>query len=156
MREVQRHVDVRCPVSTVYNQFTQFEEFPRFMSNVKSVRQLDDRRLHWKIEIGGVGREFDAEITEQKPDERIAWKSIDGKTHAGVVTFHRLSDDVTRVNLQMAYDPQGFAENAADFLGIISAQLQRDLDRFKEFIESRSSETGAWRGKIEAPSQRPH
>ena len=153
MSEVQRHVDVHCPASTVYNQFTQFEEFPRFMSGVKQIRQLNDRKQHWKIEIGGVEREFDAEITEQIPDKRIAWKSTDGKTHSGVVTFHRLSDDDTRVNLQMAYDPEGFTENAADLLGVISGRLQGDLDRFKDFIETRGRESGAWRGEIKAPGE---
>jgi uncharacterized membrane protein len=155
MSEVQRHIDVNCPVSTVYNQFTQFEEFPKFMAGVKRVHQLDAKTLHWEIEIGGVRREFDAKITEQIPDKRIAWKSIDGKTQSGVVDFHRLSADKTRVNLQMAYDPEGFAENAADLLGIITTRVQGDLDRFKEFIESRGRETGAWRGEIKAPGDAP-
>jgi uncharacterized membrane protein len=155
MSEVQRHVDINCPVSTVYNQFTQFEEFPRFMAGVKRIKQLDDKTLHWEIEIGGVHREFDAKITEQIPDKRIAWKSIDGKTHSGVVDFHRLSDNRTRVNLQIAYDPQGFAENAADFLGIISQRVEGDLQRFKEFIESRGRETGGWRGEIKTPGENP-
>ena len=153
MSEVQKYIDIDLPVSTVYNQYTQFEEFPRFMAGVKRVGQLDEKTLHWEIEIGGVRREFDAKIAEQVPDKRIAWKSIDGKTHAGVVDFHRLSDSKTRVNVQMAYDPQGFAENAADFLGIISQRVEGDLQRFKEFIESRGRETGAWRGEIKAPGE---
>jgi uncharacterized membrane protein len=153
MSEVQRHIDVNCPVSTIYNQFTQFEEFPRFMAGVKRVHQLDDKTLHWEIEIGGVERVFDAKITEQIPDKRIAWKSIDGKTQAGVVDFHRLSDNQSRVNLQMAYDPEGFVENAADMLGIISSRVQGDLERFKKFIETRGRETGAWRGEVKAPGE---
>ena len=152
MSEVQRHIDIKSPVSTVYNQYTQFEEFPRFMAGVKRVKQLDDKTLHWEIDIGGVRRDFDAKITEQIPDKRIAWKSIDGKTQAGVVDFHRLSDSKTRVNVQIAYDPEGFAENAADVLGVISQRVEGDLQRFKEFIESRGSETGAWRGDVERPS----
>jgi uncharacterized membrane protein len=153
MNEVQRHIDVNCPVRTVYNQFTQFEEFPTFMTGVKKVQQLDDKTLHWVIEIGNVRREFDAKITEQIPDTRIAWKSIDGKTHSGVVDFHRLSDDQSRINLQMAYDPEGIVENAADMLGIISNRVRGDLERFKEYIEARRRETGAWRGDIKPPGQ---
>lgn len=154
MSEVTEHIDINEPVSTVYNQWTQFEEFPRFMSAVKQLRQIDATTLHWTIEIGGVRREFDAKITEQIPDKRIAWKSVDGKTHSGVVTFHRIDDTQSRVMLQMAYDPEGFAENAASVLGIVSAQVRGDLDRFKEFIELRGRETGAWRGGVAAPGER--
>ena len=153
MTEIQQHVDVNCPVRTVYDQYTQFEQFPQFMDGVEQVRQLDDRTLHWVIDIGGSRREFDAKITEQIPDKRIAWKAIDGKTQSGVVTFHRLDDTKTRVNLQMSYDPEGFTENAADALGIISSRVKGDLERFKEFIESRGAETGAWRGNIKPPGE---
>lgn len=154
MSEVEKHVDIEKPVSTVYNQYTQFEEFPRFMASVDRVTQLDPKTLHWVIDIGGAKREFDATITEQIPDKRIAWKSIDGKTHAGVVTFHRLDDRRTRVNVQMAYDPEGFTENAADALGVIASRVQGDLERFKKFVESHGEETGAWRGTIDPPPQR--
>jgi uncharacterized membrane protein len=154
MTEIQQHVDVNCPVRTVYDQYTQFEQFPQFMDGVEQVRQLDDRTLHWVVDIAGSRREFDAQITEQIPDKRIAWKAIDGKTQAGVVTFHRLDDARTRVNLQMSYDAEGFAENAADVLGIISSRVKGDLERFKEFVESRGGETGAWRGHIKAPGER--
>ena len=154
MTEVERHVDVDCPLGTVYNQYTQFEEFPRFMSGVERVDQLDDKRLHWVIEIGGVKREFDAEITEQIPDQRIAWRSIDGKTQSGVVTFQRLGENRTRVTVRMMYDPEGFAENAADALGIISSRIEGDLTRFERFIESRGRETGAWRGEIGTGQER--
>ncbi|MGH7858916.1 MAG: SRPBCC family protein, partial [Candidatus Binatia bacterium] len=110
--------------------------------------------LHWVINVGNARREFDAEITEQIPDKRIAWKSIGGKSHAGVVTFHRLSDDQTRVAMQMSYDPEGFLENVADVLGVISSRVEGDLRRFKGFIESRGVETGAWRGEVKAPGER--
>ncbi len=155
MTEVERHVDVEAPLRTVYNQYTQFEEFPQFMSGVERVTQLDDRRLNWVIEIGGLEREFDAEITQQEPDRRIAWRSIDGKTHAGQVTFEPLDDTHTRVTVRMAYDPEGFAENAANALGIISARLNGDLERFKSFIEARGRATGAWRGEISAGRTMP-
>jgi uncharacterized membrane protein len=154
MKDVIKYIEINCPLRTVYNQYTQFEEFPRFMEGVVEVKQLDDRRMHWVMEIGGVRREFDTEITEQIPDERIAWKSTEGRTQGGVVTFHRLSDDRTRVTVQMAYDPEGFVENVGDALGVISNRVQGDLKRFKEFIESRGRETGAWRGEIEAPEHR--
>ena len=151
MTEVIKYVEVNRPIGVVYNQWTQFEEFPRFMEGVVRVDQKRDDMLHWVIDIGGVSREFDAKITEQKPEERVAWKSIDGKTHAGVVTFHRLDDDKTRATVQMSYDPEGFLENAADALGVIGARVQGDLTRFKEFIEKQPAETGAWRGKIDRP-----
>ena len=154
MTEVERHVDVDCPLRTVYNQYTQFEEFPSFMSGVERVDQLDDKRLHWVIEIAGVRREFDAAITEQIPDQRIAWRSIDGKTQSGVVTFQPLGENRTRVTVRMAYDPEGFAENAADALGIISSRIEGDLERFKSFVESRGRETGAWRGEIGTGQER--
>jgi uncharacterized membrane protein len=153
MKDIVKYIEVGRPVRTVYNQYTQFEEFPRFMKGVASVKQLNDKMLHWVTEIGGVRREFDAEITEQIPDKRIAWRSVDGKTHGGVVTFHRISDEETRVTMQMSYDPEGFTENVADVLGVISNQVQGDLERFKEFIESRGHETGAWRGEVRAPGE---
>ncbi|MGH7804887.1 MAG: SRPBCC family protein [Candidatus Binatia bacterium] len=153
MTDIVKYINVERPIRTVYNQWTQFEEFPRFMEGVVRVDQTGDDKLHWVIDIGGVSREFDAKVTEQIPDERIAWKSTDGKTHAGVVTFHRLKDDETRVTVQMSYDPEGFLENAADSLGVISSRVQGDLTRFKEFIEHQPEETGAWRGKIDRPGK---
>ena len=140
-------------VSTAYNQWTQFEEFPRFMEGVEAVRQLDDQRLHWRATIGGKVEEWEAVITEQHPDERIAWKNTTGATNAGVVTFHRLADNKTRVMLQMEYDPQGVVENLGDLLGVVSRRVANDLERFKEFIEARGQETGAWRGEVERPGQ---
>jgi uncharacterized membrane protein len=145
----QHSVDVHAPVRVAYNQWTQFEEFPKFMGGVEEIRQITDDTLHWKVDILGVSREFDTVITEQTPDHRVAWSTIDGPDHAGVVTFHSLDDDTTRVTLQMDYDPQGFLENVADKTGFVSGQLASDMERFKEFIEDRSVSTGAWRGTIE-------
>ena len=135
-------------VRTVYNQWTLFEEFPRFMEGVKEVTQLDATRLHWKAEIAGQEKEWDAEITEQTPDQRIAWTSRGGAINGGVVTFHRLSDFRSKVMLQLEYAPQGVVENVGDVLGVVSLRVQGDLERFKEFIEQRGRETGAWRGQV--------
>ncbi len=154
MSNIQHSVDVGVPVRTAYDQWTQFESFPEFMDGVESVKQLDNTRLVWAVEIGGVRREFEAEITEQHPDERVAWRSLEQPHQAGVVTFHRLDADTTRVTLQMEYDPTGFVETAGDWLQIVRTKVKRDLERFKEFIESRGGETGAWRGDVPAPHQR--
>jgi len=148
MSTVQKSIDVNAPVTSVYNQWTQFEDFPAFMEGVKEVRQLDDSHLHWCAEIAGKDVEWDAEITEQIPDQRIAWRSVDGTPNAGVVSFHRLHDGSTRVMLQMDYDPEGVLENTGDALGMLSHRVEGDLERFKDFLESRGSETGAWRGEI--------
>jgi uncharacterized membrane protein len=149
---VTEFVDVDVPVRTAYNQWTQFEEFPQFMDGVHEIRQLDDTHTHWKTEIGGVKREFDAEITEQLPDERVAWKSVEGSQQAGVVTFHRLDDAHTRVTVQMDFDPQGVVEKAGAALGAVDHRVKGDLRRFKTYIESRGGiETGAWRGQIDRP-----
>jgi uncharacterized membrane protein len=148
MASVTKSIDVHVPISTVYNQWTQFETFPEFMGGVDQITQLDDRRLHWKVTVGGQTREFDAEVTEQNPEERVAWKSIDGETHAGVVTFHKLADDETRVTVQLDWQPDGIVEKAGAAVGIDDHQVSSDLDRFKSFIESRGSETGAWRGEV--------
>jgi uncharacterized membrane protein len=149
MATIEESIDVDVPVRTAYNQWTQFEEFPRFMKGVKEVRQLDDRRLSWRAEVGGVDQEWLAEITEQIPDQRIAWRSTSGARNAGAVTFHHLSDGQTRVMLQLDYDPEGVVENVGDAVGAVGVRVRGDLVRFKEFIESRPRETGAWRGKIE-------
>ncbi|HVQ77435.1 MAG TPA: SRPBCC family protein [Candidatus Binatia bacterium] len=156
MSNIEESIDVNVPVRTAYNQWTQFEEFPRFMQGVTSVIQEGDKNLRWQAEIGGKSKEWTAQITEQIPDERVAWKSTSGAQNAGVVTFHRLDDRRTRVMLQLDYDPEGVVENVADAVGIVSGRVSGDLERFKEFIESRSSETGAWRGEIPAKgSSRP-
>ena len=145
---IEKSIDVEVPVRTAYNQWTQFESFPRFMEGVESVRQVDDTHLHWKASVGGKTLEWDAEISEQIPDKRIAWHSIQGARNAGVVTFHRLTDDKTRVMLQLEYEPHGVVENVGDFLGVMSSKTEGDLERFKDFIEERGVETGAWRGKV--------
>ena len=148
MSTAEKHVDVNVPVRVAYDQWTQFESFPKFMEGVRRVDQLDDRRLHWCVEIGGKVEEYDAQITEQVPDQRIAWRSTSGAKNSGMVSFHPLDANRTRVMLQMEYEPEGFVENAGDKLGVVSMRLQGDLDRFKKFIESRGVETGAWRGNI--------
>ncbi|GAB3857618.1 hypothetical protein GCM10027610_094200 [Dactylosporangium cerinum] len=151
MSQVVETVDVAVPVRTAYNQWTQFEQFPAFMNSVREIRQLDDTRLHWVVEFGGVRREFDARITEQHPDERVAWTSTEGPKHAGVVTFHRLDDTHSRVTAQLDIDPEGFVENVADKAGIVDRLIKSDLAKFREFIEQRGTETGAWRGDVEQP-----
>lgn len=148
MATVEKSIDVDVPVSTAYNQWTQFETFPEFMEGVEQIRQIDDRRLHWRAEIGGKTKEWDAEITEQIPDQRIAWRSISGAPNAGVVTFHRLAENRTRIMVQMEYEPDGLVESVGDALGVASRRVSGDLDRFKAFIESRGTATGAWRGEV--------
>ncbi|MBB5960256.1 putative membrane protein [Saccharothrix tamanrassetensis] len=153
MTTIEKSVDVEVPVTTAYNQWTQFESFPRFMEGVESITQLTATRTHWVTKIGGVQREFDAEITEQHPDERVAWHTVDGPPQGGVVTFHRLNDTATRVHLQMEYDPQTLTEKAGTALGVVEHRIKADLDRFKTFIEDRGRETGAWRGDVTRPPQ---
>jgi uncharacterized membrane protein len=148
MAKVEHSIDVNVPVSTAYNQWTQFESFPQFMEGVEQVRQIDDTHLHWKAKIAGKELEWDAEITEQKPDERIAWRAIGGKGNAGVVTFHRIEDNTTRAMLQMETYPESFTEKVGDMVGMSTRQVKGDLERFKEFVETRGRETGAWRGEV--------
>ena len=152
MASIEESVEVKVPVSTAYDQWTQFEEFPLFMEGVESVAQLDDTHLHWVAEIAGVRREWDAEIVEQLPDARIAWRATDGADNAGVVTFHRIDDATTKVMLQLDFDPDGFVEKVGDKLGLVSARARGDLVRFKAFIEERGAETGAWRGQVKHTS----
>lgn len=148
MGTIEHAIDVDVPVRTAYNQWTQFEEFPRFMEGIEKVVQLDDQRLHWVANFAGQRREWFSTITEQTPDQRIAWVS-DGDVHnAGVVTFHRIDDLHCRVMLQMEYETSGFAEKAGEIFGIIELRVRDDLDRFKEFIERRGVETGAYRGEV--------
>ncbi|HEV7848985.1 MAG TPA: SRPBCC family protein [Mycetocola sp.] len=149
MATVKSDIDVSVPISTAYNQWTQFESFPQFLSGVDEVVQRTDTLTHWKVSIAGVTREFDAEITEQHPDERIAWKSTGGEVHAGVVTFHRLSDAETRISVQLDWTPQGIVEKAGALLQVDDIQIGRDLKKFKELIESNGFETGAWRGTVD-------
>ncbi len=149
--KVEKSIDVEVPVRTAYNQWTQFEEFPKFMEGIEEIRQIDDKRMHWKAKIAGKIEEWDAEVTEQEPDKRIAWKNTTGADNAGVVTFHYLEANKTRVMLQMDYDPEGIVENLGDKLGFVSRRVEGDLERFKDFIEKRGAETGAWRGEVENP-----
>jgi uncharacterized membrane protein len=152
--QVLESVDVDVPVRTAYNQWTRFESFPEFMSAVERIDQLSDTRTHWVTKIAGVEREFDAEITEQNTDERIAWKTVDGPNQAGVVTFHRIDDRHSRVTLQLDFDPEGFAEKAGSALGIVEGQIKSDLKKFKEYIENGDgSAVGGWRGEVDAPPQ---
>ncbi len=153
MATIEKSIEIDVPVRTAYNQWTQFEEFPRFMEGVREVRQLDARRLLWRAEVGGRDKNWTAEIVEQVPDRRIAWRSMAGAENAGVVTFHRLADNRTRVRLQLDYQPEGAVETAGDLVGVLSSRVNGDLERFKDFIEARGRETGAWRGEI-APGAR--
>jgi uncharacterized membrane protein len=146
---IEESIEVEVPVETAYNQWTQFEEFPQFMEGVEEVRQLDDTHLHWVVAHRGKRHEWDAEIVEQRPDERVAWRSIDGKGNAGVVTFRRLDEGHTKVNVQMQWDTEGILEQLGSALGSDSRRVHGDLERFKELIESRGRESGAWRGKVE-------
>ncbi|MEV0253656.1 SRPBCC family protein [Streptomyces sp. NPDC050732] len=150
MSQVEESVEVNVPVRAAYNQWTQFETFPEFMEGVQRIEQRTDKLTHWVTKIDGVEREFDAKITEQIPDERVAWTTVDGQARqAGVVTFHRLDDSRTKVMLQMHYDPEGLAETVGDKLGFVKRQVTGDLGRFKKFIERRDgAETGAWRGEV--------
>lgn len=149
--EILETIDVDVPVRTAYDQWTQFETFPRFMLGVKSVEQTDDTHLVWKVDIGEELREWTAKITEQIPDTRIAWTSTSGAVNAGVITFHRLSDDRCRLALQLSYTPEGFVENVGSMLGIVRERVLGDLERFKFFIENNRTATGSFRGTIAAP-----
>jgi uncharacterized membrane protein len=145
---IEESIEVNIPADTAYNQWTQFEAFPQFMASVHEVKQLDDRHLHWRANVFGNEKEWDVEITEQIPDKRIAWRSINGPFNAGVVTFHKISDNCTRITLQMEYKPEGTMENIGDMLGAMRLEVRQNLQRFKELLEQRGKETGAWRGAV--------
>ncbi len=149
MARVEQSIEVKVPIRTVYNQWTQFTEFPQFMDKVEEVQQIDDKRLHWRASLAGKTEEWDAVISEQIPDERIAWASTSGATNAGVVTFHYIDPNTTRVMLQLDYEPEGFVENIGSALGVPQKQIEGDMERFKKFIEARGTETGAWRGEVD-------
>jgi uncharacterized membrane protein len=148
MERIEKTFEVDCPVGTAYNQWTQFEEFPRFMEGVDEVRQLDDTHLHWKAKIAGKAKEWDSEIVEQVPDEVIAWRSTSGAPNAGTVRFEPLASERTRIKVTMEYEPKGFLENAGDALGVVSHKVEDAVERFKDLLERRRSETGAWRGEV--------
>ncbi|MGW2447455.1 SRPBCC family protein [Streptomyces sp. NPDC001675] len=153
MSQVEESVRVGVPVRTAYNQWTQFETFPEFMEGVERIEQRTDSLTHWVTNVGGVRREFDAAITEQRPDERVAWTTVDGEAkQAGVVTFHRIDDSTTKVMLQLEFEPEGLAETVGDKLGVVKRRVSGDLHRFKDFIEQRGGrETGGWRGEMGGP-----
>ena len=148
MTTIEQSIELEVPVTTAYNQWTQFEEFPRFMEGVEEVRQLTDTKVHWVAEIAGQRREWDAQITEQIPDERISWCSTEGATNSGVVTFHRLGDGRSKVMLQLEFEPEGAMEKVGDKLGMVKTKTKGDLQRFKSFVESRGHESGSWRGEV--------
>jgi uncharacterized membrane protein len=148
MATIEQSIDLDVPVETAYNQWTQFEEFPAFMEGVEEVRQIDDTHLHWVAEFGGSRHSWDAVVTEQLPDERVAWRNTDGKDNAGVVTFHKLDPQRTRVMVQMDFVPEGIKEKIGDKLGVPERRVKGDLERFKELIEGRGRESGAWRGSV--------
>jgi uncharacterized membrane protein len=153
MPTYEKSIDVTVPVRTAYDQWTQFELFPQFMGGVEQITQSDNTHTHWVTSIGGVRREFDAEITEQRPDERVAWRSTNGPDQAGVVTFHRLDEATTRVHLQLELTPDNIAEKAGAVTGVIGHRIQGDLDKFKEFVEALPTPTGGWRGNVDPSPQ---
>jgi uncharacterized membrane protein len=146
--KVEKSVLVNVPVSTAYNQWTQFEDFPQFMEGVESLKQLSDDRLEWVAEIAGVRRQWQAKILEQVPDQKIAWAATEGATNAGAVTFEDVRGGQTRVNLALEYEPEGLMETVGDKLNIVENRAEGDLERFKSFIESEREATGGWRGSV--------
>ena len=152
MAEIEQSIEVAAPLETVYAQWTQFESFPRFMAGVKEVRQVSDERLHWKAEIGGRLEEWDAVITQQQPNDRIGWRSVEGAPNAGNVRFEAVTPYRTRVHLHLVYEPPTALEQAVDSLGFVKRQVETDLERFKVFIEGRERATGDWPGEIHNPA----
>lgn len=148
MSTVMETIEIDAPIRVVYNQWTQFEEFPEFMSGIERVDQLDDTHLHWVASIAGVTREWNATITEQVPDTRIAWANIDGATNTGAVSFDAIGPATTKVTLEIDYEPEGLVENVGDTLGLVGSQARADLESFREFITTRDTATGAWRGGV--------
>ena len=149
MTTIEQSIDLDVPVRTAYDQWTRFEEFPQFMKGIEEIRQLDDRHLHWVAELGGTRHEWDAEITEQQPDERVAWRNTDGKDNAGVVTFHKLSDTSSRVMVQIDFVPEGIKEKVGAAINAPDRQVKGDLERFKELVEAKGGpDEGGWRGEV--------
>jgi uncharacterized membrane protein len=154
MSQVIEAIDVEVPVRVAYDQWTQFETFPAFMDGVEKVSQLDATRSHWVTKVAGVTREFETEITEQHPDERVAWTTVGGEVeHGGVVTFHRLGDNQTRVTIQIDWEPRGLVEKAGAAVGVDDHQVKADAKRFKAFVEGKGQPTGAWRGDVPRPAE---
>jgi uncharacterized membrane protein len=152
MKTIKKSIVVNVSLNQAYNQWTQFEEFPNFMEGIKEVKQLDDKLLHWKAEIAGKAEEWNAEITEQIPDQRIAWRSTSGAKNSGAINFAAQGANQTEVYLEVEYEPNGIVENLGDMLGLVSERVQGDLARFKLFIEARHAATGGWRGEIPSPT----
>ena len=150
MPKIEESVEVEVPVTTAYDQWTQFEEFPSFMDGVERVTRIDDTHLHWVASIGGKDEEWDAEITEQKPDQRIAWRATAGKPNAGVVSFEKLDESRTKILLELEWESDGVVEALGSMLGADSRKVKGDLDRFKELIEKRDAESGALHSEVEA------
>jgi uncharacterized membrane protein len=148
MSTIEQSIELNVPVRAAYDQWTQFEEFPKFMEGVEEIRQIDDTHLHWVAEIGGTRHEWDAVITEQLPDERVAWRNTDGKDNAGVVTFHKLGDDQSKLMVQLDFVPEGIKEKVGDLIGAPDRRVKGDLERFKELVESRGGASGSWRGEV--------
>lgn len=148
MDSIEKSITVDVPVRTAYNQWTQFESFPAFMEGVEEVRQITDKKLHWRAEIAGKTEEWDAEIVEQTPDRRVSWRSTSGAHNAGTVSFQPMGANQTQVTLRMEYKPEGVVEKVGSALGLVDGRVKGDLERFKKFIESRGAATGAWRGEI--------
>ena len=155
MSTVTESVDVKVPVTTAYNQWTQFEEFPQFMDGVAEVRQLDAKTLQWVAVIGGVKREWQAKILEQIPDQKIAWAATDGTTNAGAVYFASASPTRTTVTFELEYEPEGVIETVADKTGLVERRAAKDLENFKAFIEDEGYASGAWRGNVPGQVGRP-
>lgn len=153
MSAIEESIEVRSPLRAVYDRWTQFEDFPNFMEGISEVRQIDDKHLHWVAEFGGQRHEWDAEVTEQKPDERVAWKNTDGKENAGVVTFHRIDDDKTRVMVQMDFVPEGIVETLGNLMGSPGRRVRGDLQRFRELVETGDGQPDGWRGEIKRPDE---
>jgi uncharacterized membrane protein len=154
MATVKETIEVDVPVSTAYNQWTQFEEFPRFMEGVESVTQIDDTDLRWVAEVGGKRREWKAEIVDQVPDQKIAWRATDDDGPNGIVEFEQLGEDKTLITVEMAYEAEGLTEQLGSAIGSDSRQVKGDLERFKQLIEGRGVESGAWRGEVHAGETR--
>lgn len=149
MKQVQKSIEVNVPLSTAYNQWTQYEDFPQFMEGIKSVQQIDDTHLRWNAEIDGREHSWTAEIYEQQPDQLIAWRSIDGPENCGLVSFESIDTNTTRIKVEFSYETEGVVEDAGAALGFLDRRVEGDLERYKEFIESRGSETSAWRGQVD-------
>lgn len=152
---VEQSIVVDVPLTTAYNQWTQFETFPEFMDGVEEVRQLNDKRLHWRAKVGGKTKEWEAQIVEQTPDRRIAWQSTTGAMNRGVVEFNPTDDGKTEVSIRLTYEPEGVVENVGDFFNVMNGRVRGDLERFKTFIESRGAATGQWRGEIHGGKVEP-